>query len=424
MSMQLATEKTMSAQAIRAKAHDVAKALQRLRGVAGSKSLYPYSNYVLFKKSAEHRDKIYLYAFDGVTQISSCFAIDPEANSGISDEFSFLVLEKGLPNLLKMLNNDDEVTISYNASDEQIDVYFYENKYTFPCATLDKYDVAPYQDINGTAFKINANAFYKIIEQLEPILNENKNNFYGIFLEIVPTDNNQFKIVWMTTDAQFMIVNEVVPDIVVNYNNNDNKFVINPSIIYSIKNSLDKNGDSQISFIVNSKLCSVETENVRLVSINPSIKFVPKDIVASRLVKFFSFVFSIEALRDSLKRLYSIYKTNSMLNFQIIGDNIASQEGTSNPHKSMMIINASNFDESMTGQDAIEINVLDSKNSQSHFIKFMMNGVSLKEIAKTLDDGEYVFTINENKNLGLLQRFDSSNEDNYNTYVYIALQTN
>ena len=422
--MQLTTEQTVLMPTIRAKAHDVAKALQRLKGITGSKSLYPYSKHVLFKKNIEEKERIYLYAFDGETQISSWFTIAPEANSDIPNEFSFLVLEEGLSDLLKMLNNDDEVSISYDATNNQINLCFYDNKYIFPCATLDKYDLVPYHDIFGTSFQVNANHFYSIIERLEVSLDDNKNNLYGIFLEINPIYDSNFKITWMTTDAQFMIVNEVIVDTVINYNNQDNKFVINPNIISVLRASLDKTSDDKISFIVNSKLCSVSTDKVRLASANPSIKFVSKDIVANRLVKFYSFVFSAEALRNALKRLHSIYKTNPMLSFQIIDTNSEVDSTNSLSSQKLLVIKASNFEESITGQDTLEISVLDSESSQPNYIEFRVNGSTLKEIAKTLDDGNYMFTISESKNLGLLQKFDDVDKVSYNSYVYIALQTN
>ena len=335
---------------------DFVKSLASVENIVEGKTTIPILSNVLLEAK---QGRLCLSATDMDMMIS-----DKVKVKNIDIEGSTSVPAHILYNVIKELNEDKPIELSYDESNKKLHLSSFKSKFTFSCLPKDEFPILSTENYK-ISFLLSSNVLKEMIDQTYFAISSEESRYYlnGIFFHTVKL-NNKFFLRSIATDGHRLAQSQTIAPTAAN---NIFNTIIPKKLIFELRKLID----------------DVETD-IKIDLTERKIRFsFNETIIVSKLIdgKFPDYE---KVIPKDTKNSFSIDRKSFLESINRIST-ISSDKSKAiklNLNKNKLTISANNLEEGGSGIEEIEI----SYNGPSLDIGF--NGSYLKEIINQLNSKE------------------------------------
>ena len=335
---------------------DFVKSLASVENIVEGKTTIPILSNVLLEAK---QGRLCLSATDMDMMIS-----DKVKVKNIDIEGSTSVPAHILYNVIKELNKDKPIELSYNESNKKLHLSSFKSKFTFSCLPKDEFPILSTENYK-ISFLLSSNVLKEMIDQTYFAISSEESRYYlnGIFFHTVKL-NNKFFLRSIATDGHRLAQSQTIAPTAAN---NIFNTIIPKKLIFELRKLID----------------DVETD-IKIDLTERKIRFsFNETIIVSKLIdgKFPDYE---KVIPKNTSNAFSINRKKFLESINRIST-ISSDKSKAiklNLNKNKLTISANNLEEGGSGIEEIEI----SYNGPSLDIGF--NGSYLKEIINQLNSKE------------------------------------
>ena len=342
---------------------DFEKSLASVENIVENKTTIPILSNVLLEAK---QGRLHLSATDMDMMIS-----DKVKVKNIDIEGSTSVPAHILYNVIKELNKDKPIELSYNESNKKLHLSSFKSKFTFSCLPKDEFPILSTENYK-ISFLLSSNVLKEMIDQTYFAISSEESRYYlnGIFFHTVKL-NNKFFLRSIATDGHRLAQSQTIAPTAAN---NIFNTIIPKKLIFELRKLID----------------DVETD-IKIDLTERKIRFsFNETIIVSKLIdgKFPDYE---KVIPKDTKNSFSIDRKSFLESINRIST-ISSDKSKAiklNLNKNKLTISANNLEEGGSGIEEIEINY----NGPSLDIGF--NGNYLKEIINQLNNKEIIILFSD-----------------------------
>ena len=335
---------------------DFVKSLASVENIVEGKTTIPILSNVLLEAK---QGRLCLSATDMDMMIS-----DKVKVKNIDIEGSTSVPAHILYNVIKELNEDKPIELSYDESNKKLHLSSFKSKFTFSCLPKDEFPILSTENYK-ISFLLSSNVLKEMIDQTYFAISSEESRYYlnGIFFHTVKL-NNKFFLRSIATDGHRLAQSQTIAPTAAN---NIFNTIIPKKLIFELRKLID-DVETDIKIDLTERKIRFSFNETIIVSKLIDGKFPDYEKVIPKDTKN-SFFIDRKSFLESINRISTISSDKS----KAIKLNL---------NKNKLTISANNLEEGGSGIEEIEI----SYNGPSLDIGF--NGSYLKEIINQLNSKE------------------------------------